>query len=298
MPELPEMQALAERLDAAFASATVERIDVLGFSALKTVAPGPPELIGAILSRVGRRGKYLVFDLTIGPPEQAPGPAGTTPAGGAAASSRVFTHLFQGGRVTVEDPPRTSRPKGSVVRWVFGDGPSLLVHEYGSERKAAWWIVAGDDPGPTAGLGPEPDDPRFHRLVMEGQDRRRLFTFLRDQRTVAGLGRGHTDDILHRARLSPYACLANLDPAARHRLGEAIAEVLASALLRERRRTGGLPARLDNRFTIHGRAGTPCPICGGDLRRVSYESYELTYCPVCQTGGKPLSDRRMSRLLR
>ena len=158
-------------------------------------------------------------------------------------------------------------------------------------------LAEGDD-GPLAGLGPEPDTPAFERLVLEEDDARRVHTLLRDQRTVAGIGRGYSDDVLHHARLSPTAVLVKLTAGQRRALLDAVREVLADALEAERRRTGGLPTKLGDHFTVHGRHGTPCPRCGADLRRISYGSHEITYCPACQTGGKVLADRRLSRLVR
>jgi formamidopyrimidine-DNA glycosylase len=241
------------------------------------VTPRAPELVGRILDRVGRRGKYLAFEL---------------------GGPRILVHLSQGGRVDVEDPPKSTKPRGAVVRLRFEDRPSVLVKEFGRERKAGWWVLAEGDDGPLAKLGPEPDDPAFERLVLEGQDGRRVHTILRDQRTVAGIGRGYSDDVLHRAKLSPYAVLGQLDTEQRRELLDAIRTVLADALEAERRRTGGLPTKIGDHFTVHNRYGTPCPVCGDDLRRVSYESHEVAYCPRCQTGGKVLADRRLSRLLR
>jgi len=265
MPELPQMQALAERLDAALAGAALARVEPLGFTALKTVQPSPDALVGTRLAGVGRRGKYLVFDF---------------------GSARIAVHLSQAGRVDIERPPN--------------DGATaVFVREHGTERKAAWWVLAPDDEGPMAELGPEPDSDAFARLVLEGNDRRRIHTWLRDQRTVAGIGRGYSDDALWRAHLSPYATLASLDAAARQRLLDAVRGVLADGLERERARQGGLSEpRLGEHFEVHGRHGTPCPRCGETLRRVSYESYEVTYCPHCQTGGQILADRRLSRLLK
>ena len=132
--------------------------------------------------------------------------------------------------------------------------------------------------------------------VRESDDGRRVHTILRDQRTIAGVGRGYSDDILHRAKLSPYAVLAKLAPEERERLIAATHSILDEALEAERRRNGGLPTKLGDHFVVHNRAGEPCPRCGDDLRRVSYESHEVDYCPTCQTGGKVLADRRMSRL--
>jgi formamidopyrimidine-DNA glycosylase len=133
---------------------------------------------------------------------------------------------------------------------------------------------------------------------MSSTDTRRVHTILRDQRTIAGMGRGYTDDVLHDAKLSPTSQLGKLDPDQRATLVTSIRRILGDALEAERRRSGGLPTKLGDHFTVHGRSGEPCPRCGADLRRVSYEDYEVTYCPTCQTGGKILADRRLSRLLR
>jgi formamidopyrimidine-DNA glycosylase len=277
MPELPEVQALAERLDALLAGASLAGLEPLQFSALKTFDPPPESLVGRTVDGVGRRGKYVVFRL---------------------GGLRLAVHLSQGGRIDVEDPPKSTRPRGGVLRLRFEGRPSVLVKEFGTERRAGWWVLARGDDGPLDGLGPEPDDHAFADLILRGDDRRRVHTLLRDQRTVAGIGRGYSDDALHRARLSPYATLAGLTDPERKRLLDSVREVLDEALEAERGRTGGLPTKLGERFTVHNRYGQPCPRCGQDLRRVSYESHEVTYCPTCQTGGKVLADRRMSRLVR
>ncbi len=278
------MQALAERLDAALGGRPFTGYDPVGFTALKTVAPAPEVLVGKKLERVGRRGKYLVLELDGG--------------------FRLLVHLSQAGRVDIEDPPKRTRGKG-VVRLVFGPSAAggtaraLYVREHGTERKAAWWVLAPGDPGPLARLGPEPDDAAFAALVHAGVDQRRVHTLLRDQKTVAGIGRGYVDDILWRAEMSPYVTLGKLDADQRAGLVDAVRAVLADGLAAERRRTGGLgEAKLGEAFAVHGRHGAPCPRCGTNLRRVSYESYEVTYCPACQTEGKVLADRRMSRLLK
>jgi formamidopyrimidine-DNA glycosylase len=284
MPELPEMQALAERLDAALAGRSLDRFELLGFSGLKTARPSPEELVGRTLERVTRRGKYDVLHLKGG--------------------LRVAIHLSQAGRVDLEAPPKSTKPRGSVVRLVFGprndDGPvAVLVREHGTQRKAGWWVLAPGDEGPMAALGAEPFDAAFADLVTEDDSNRHLHTWLRDQRVVAGIGRGHADDILHRARRSPFVSLRSLDAGGRSELLDAVRTVLTEALETERTRTGGLSeAKLGDRFAIHGRAGQPCPRCGELLGRVSYDSYEIDYCAACQTGGRPLADRRLSRLLK
>lgn len=279
MPELPEMQALAERLDAGFRGARLERVDPLGFSALKTVTPTPDSFVGHAVTRVSRRAKYLIVDFD--------------------AVGRILIHLSQAGRLDVEVPPKMTRAKGSVVRLGF-DGPrAWLVREYGSERKAKWWVLSPGDDGPLESLGPEPDSDEFAEVILRCVDKRRVHTLLRDQHTVSGVGRGYADDALHRAGISPYATLVSLDDDTRGRLLEAIRGVLSEALEGERTREGGLSAaKLGDRFAIHRRAGTPCPRCDEVLRRISYDAYEVTYCPRCQTGNKVLADRRMSRLVK
>jgi formamidopyrimidine-DNA glycosylase len=277
VPELPEVQALAERLEAAVGGAAFAGAVVHQFSALKTVVPGPETLVGRTLAGVGRRGKYVIFDFD--------GP-------------RLLAHLSQGGRVDVEDPPKQTRPKGAVVRLRFEGRPSVLFKEFGTERKAGCWVLDAGDEGPLAVLGVEPFSDGYADLVLTSADQRRVHTILRDQRTVAGIGRGYSDDILHRARISPYATLAGLTEPDRRALLAATHEILTEGLAAERARTGGLPTKIGDHFTVHGRYGRPCPTCGADLRRVSYESHEVTYCPACQTGGKVLADRRLSRLVR
>lgn len=278
------MQALAERLDAALAGAVLVGVEALSFSSLNTVSPAPDDLVGTVLESVTRRGKYLVLSFGDG--------------------LRLLVHLSQSGRLHVEPTPRSTRPRGAVLRVRFAqrDGspaPAILVREYGKERKAAWWVLAAGDDGPLDRLGPEPDSEEFARLVLDGDDSRRINTWLRDQRTVAGIGRGYTDDILWRAQLSPYATLRQLDHDGREALLASVGDVLADGLTLERGRSGGLQEpKLGEHFEVHGRAGEPCPRCGAMLLRVSYESYEVVYCAPCQTGSKVLADRRMSKLLK
>jgi formamidopyrimidine-DNA glycosylase len=278
VPELPELRALAERLDAELAGLALSGVTVPSFSGLKTVTPSPHDLVGAPLERATSRGKFLSLDF--------------------GSSGRALVHLGNSGRVDLERPAKQTRPRGSLARLVFGD-PALLVREHGTERRAGLWILAAHDDGPLATLGPEPGEPAFAELVLHGEDRRHLHSLLRDQHTVAGIGRGYADDALHRARLSPFGSLHALDADGRARLLAGIREVLDEALDTERHRAGGLSdASLGDRFTIHRRAGTPCPRCGRRLERVSFSSNEVVYCPDCQTGGRVLSDRRLSRLLR
>jgi formamidopyrimidine-DNA glycosylase len=277
MPELPEVQALAERIEAVLIGARFERAEPISFSGLKTVTPPPESLVNKRLAGVGRRGKFLVFDLE---------------------SLRLLIHLSQGGRIVFEETSVRSRPKGGVVRLRFDRGPALLVKEFGTERKAGWWVLDAAEEGPLAKLGPEPSSQEFAELMKEGTDTGRIHALLRDQRRVAGIGRGYSDDILHRAKLSPYRSLQSMSAEERDRLLDAVHSVLTDGLGAERRRTKGLPPKLGDHWIVHGKAGTPCPVCGSDLRRISYESHEVTYCPSCQTGGRVLADRRLSRIVR
>jgi formamidopyrimidine-DNA glycosylase len=282
------MQALSERLDALLAGSSLLRIELLGFSSLKTYAPTHDSVVHHQLLSVGRRAKYLFFAFDDG--------------------TRIVVHLSQAGRLDVEQPPKTTRPRGSAVRFVFGrdevglDGTAvgIFVREYGTHRKASWWVLAPHDDGPLTGLGPEPGSEAFATVILTSNSKRRLTTDLRDQHVVSGIGRGWGDDILHRAKLSPFASLHSLRLEQRQTLLTSALDVLDDALNLERTRKGGLSeAKLGGRFKVHGRAEEPCPTsCGDTLRRVSFESYEMTYCPTCQTGGRQLADRRLSRLLK
>ena len=287
------MQAVAERLDARLRGGHLTRVDALHFTALKTVVP-PESLFEVPIEGVGRRGKYLVF--------------------GFEGALRMLVHCSQGGRLDLEDPPKKAKPRGSLVRFFFtralveasgadaeanGAEVALLLREYGTERKAGWWVLAPGDDGPMERLGPEATSEEFEQFLFTSDDRRRIHTLLRDQRTVAGIGRGYADDALWAAKLSPYATLPSLNPETRRTLVDAIRSVLAGALEGERTRTGALgQAKLGQRFLVHGHYGAPCPRCGETLEHVSYESHEVVYCAHCQTGGKVLADRRLSRLLK
>ena len=223
------MQALSERLQALLAGATLERADLLGFSSLKTYAPAPDSLQGRRLVSVGRRAKYLVWAFDDG--------------------NRIVLHLSQAGRLDIEEPPKKTKPRGSVARFTFttaGDDAAtvaVLVREHGTQRKASWWVLPPGDDGPLAGLGPEPGSEEFAAFVRTSESNRHLTTDLRDQHVVSGIGRGWGDDILHRAKLSPFASLRSLSPAQRE-------DLLAAA-------TESSPTPSSS--SARGRAGSPRP---------------------------------------
>ena len=174
---MPQMHALAERLDRALAGAVLERADLLGFASLKTAEPSPDVLMGRELEAVSRRGKYALLSFEDG--------------------YRVALHLSQAGRVDLESPPKATRPRGALVRFTFSapaaatPGTAILLREHGTQRKAGWWVLGPGDEGPLATLGPEPDSEEFATLVRSERSARRLYTWLRDQRVVAGIGRGY-----------------------------------------------------------------------------------------------------------
>ena len=239
MPELPEVQALAERLDAALAGAPLERFDLLQFSSLKTVTPRPSELVGATLERVGRRGKYLVLEL---------------------GGPRLLVHLSQGGRVDLEDPPKATKPRGAVRGSGSADRPSMLVKEFGRERKAGVWALAEGDDGPLAVLGPEPDCPRrssgsCSRATTRGACTRSCATSARSPASAAGTAT--TSCIARGCRRRRARASSRADE--RRALLDAVREVLADALEVERRRTGGLPTKIGDHFTVHGKYGDAVP---------------------------------------
>jgi len=273
------MQALSERLDASVAGASITLIEMLGFSGLKTVIRSGEGLEGELLVQVQHRGKYLVFSLSSG--------------------RRILVHLSQAGRLDIESPPKHTKPRGAVVRFIFDNETALLVREHGHERKAGWWVLAAAEDGPLASLGPEPSQEAFEELVLTSEETRQLHTVLRDQRFVSGVGRGYADDALNLAGLSPFSPLKSLDEAERSRLVGAVRSVISQAIVSERRREGGLSEpKLGTVFAVHNRAGQPCPACCVPLLRVSYESHEVVYCKNCQTKGRVLADRRLSRLLK
>jgi formamidopyrimidine-DNA glycosylase len=272
------MQALSERLAQVMVGQTFASAQPIQFAGLKTYAPTPESLAGKTITDVARIGKYVVITFEGG--------------------ERILFHLSQAGRLDVETPAKTTRPKQGVVRWKLGDGTGILIKEFGTERKAGWWVLAPGDDGPLERLGPEPGTPEFDELIRTNQEGRRIHTMLRDQKVVSGMGRGYTDDALWKAKLSPYATFKSLSADDRERLLDAIAFVMDDGLANERKIESGYPTKKTKHWMVHNKFGEPCPECGTTLERVSYASHEVTYCPACQTGGKVLADRRTSRFLK
>jgi formamidopyrimidine-DNA glycosylase len=278
VPEMPEVQAHAERLTEAYAGTDLARFRPLTFTALKTAVPAPEAAQGQPLKEVGRRGKHLLLRFE---------------------PVTFVVHLMQGGRLK-EDPKQAAKPRGGQARWNFADGRALLLTEAGTERKAGVWVVAGDPEGqvPLDDLGPEADTlsrDDLARLLTEHS--MRLHGWLRDQRILAGLGRRLANEICHRAKLSPFATTGKLDAEAVDRLHAAMGDCIAESLAYERTRSD-MSSSADRPGAVHHREGETCPVCGDTIRAVEYRSYTVNYCPMCQTGGKVLADNTTSRFLK
>ena len=279
MPEMPEVQAHAERLTDQFAGATLTKLQLLKFTALKTALPTPEDAYGAELLRVGRRGKYLLVEFE---------------------PITFAVHLMQGGRLLV-DEKQAAKPRGGQARFVFTDGPALLLTEAGTERRAGIWTLRPAEAltaPPLDKLGPEADgispDVLLERLNMKNQ---RVHGFLRDQHALAGLGRRLANEVCHRARLSPFAMTSKLGSKGAEVLAAAISGAIADGLEYERSRTD-MSSSKDRPGAVHHRAGEACPVCGDEIRAVEYSGYTVNYCPTCQTSGKLLADNTTSKFLK
>ncbi|HEX2176073.1 MAG TPA: DNA-formamidopyrimidine glycosylase family protein [Nocardioidaceae bacterium] len=287
MPELPEVQALADDLNARLADRAIARVEVAAFSALKTFDPPVTALHGLLVDRVSRHGKFLDVE---------------------GSGLHLVMHLARGGWVRWRDQvPRTPLRPGKgpqAARVVLDDDSGFDVTEAGTQKRLALYVVRAiaEVPG-IARLGPDPLDAEFTlerlRAILAEAGRGQIKGTLRDQSVIAGIGNAYSDEVLHAAKLSPYKPSNSLTDdevevlhtAVRDVLGDAIARShgLAAAELKAEKKTG---------LRVHGRAGESCPVCGDTIREVSFADRALQYCPTCQTGGKPLADRRMSRLLK
>jgi formamidopyrimidine-DNA glycosylase len=288
MPELPEVEALALDLRGRLDGRAITRIHVVAFSALKTFDPPVQALEGTLVDDVTRHGKFVDIE---------------------ASGLHLVFHLARAGWIRWRDevpavPPKPSNKSPLAVRVVLDDETGLDVTEAGTKKSLAMYVVrrAADVPG-VASLGPDPLDDAFtpdvlHR-ILEDAGRSQIKGVLRHQGTIAGIGNAYSDEILHAAKMSPFKPANSLDQVEFDRLFAAIKDELGDAVARSRGLAASeLKGEKKSHLAVHGRAGQPCPVCGDTVREVSFADSSLQYCPTCQTGGKPLADRRMSRLLK
>jgi formamidopyrimidine-DNA glycosylase len=281
MPELPEVETTARLLDRALAGAEIESALAPGINALKTFDPPLSELAGQRIEGVGRRGKQLIVKVSGG--------------------LVLLIHLMSAGRLQLYDRRAGPRDRTSRLLVRMADGRELRLREFGS-KQAAWVKLLradelSDDEGLSA-LGPEawPEPPPLQELL---DSPRPLHTLLRDQHTIAGIGRSWVDEILWEAKLSPYKRGADLDADGSERLRSAVIRTLGGAI--EHYETAielPIPDKLPMPLRVHRHQGEPCPRCETTLEAVHFEDYVIAYCPTCQTEGRVLKDRRLSRLLR
>ncbi len=281
MPEMPEVQAQAERMSSALVGRSLERFQLLNFAGLKTFAPPADGAVGAAVTGVGRRGKYLLLGFDNG--------------------HTHIVHLMQGGRWR-SDPKRSAKPRGGIARWIFEDDQAWLLTEAGTERKAGIWAVDGDPIGqePLVGLGPEATSlslDEFGSILAANSGR--VHGVLRSQKALSGLGRMLTNEVLFDAGLSPFANAAKLGPDEVARLHASIVSIAESALEHERT-LDDIGSSADRPSRVHNRAGQPCldEGCGEKIATVEYRAYTVFYCPARQTGGKLLADNTTSKFLR
>jgi formamidopyrimidine-DNA glycosylase len=281
MPELPEVEITARRIGAATTGAKVDSALAPGLNALKTYDPPLSILEGRRIDGLRRRGKLFLLDVED--------------------DLTLLIHLMSAGRLQLFDKRASLRDRTSRFLLRLDDGSELRLREFGTKQRA--WVkllrADGVETDETlSALGPEawPDPPPFAPLLDAP---RPLHALLRDQHVVAGIGRSWVDEILHAARLSPFKRGADLDADEAERLRAATIEQLGRAIAHyEEVIALPIPDKLPMPLTVHRRQGEPCPRCGDRLEAVFYEDYVMSYCPTCQTDGKLLKDRRLSRLLR
>ncbi|MCX4641123.1 Fpg/Nei family DNA glycosylase [Streptomyces sp. NPDC055059] len=286
MPELPEVEALTDFLTEHLVGHEIVRVLPVAVSVLKTYDPPPAALEGRTVTGVTRHGKFLDLD---------------------ADGLHLVTHLARAGWLHWRDrlpdgPPRPG--KGPLaLRVALEDGEGFDLTEAGTQKSLAVYVVhdPADVPG-IARLGPDPladgfDEARFAAL-LDGE-RRQIKGALRDQSLIAGIGNAYSDEILHAAKMSPFKLASSLTADDVSVLHKALRDTLTEAVERSRGVAAGrLKAEKKSGLRVHGRAGEKCPVCGDTIREVSFHDSSLQYCATCQTGGKPLADRRMSKLLK
>ncbi len=293
MPELPEVEALALDLGGRLDGRAIVKVHVPQFSALKTFDPPISALEGTLVDRVGRFGKFLDIE---------------------ASGTHLVLHLARAGWVRWREevpaiPPKPSPKSTLALRIVLdedgtGTSPGLDVTEAGTRKSLAAYVVRDpmDVPG-IASLGPDPLTDDFTEEVLgeilQREGRKQLKGVLRHQGTIAGIGNAYSDEILHAARMSPFKPAGTLEAEELSTLYAALRSTLGAAVDRSRGLAASeLKGEKKSNLAVHGRTGQACPVCGDTVREVSFADSSLQYCPTCQTGGKPLADRRMSRLLK
>ncbi|MGH3368708.1 MAG: Fpg/Nei family DNA glycosylase [Nocardioidaceae bacterium] len=288
MPELPEVEALAADLRNRLKDRAVVRVDIAAFSALKTFDPALSALHGLLVDDVTRHGKFL--DITV-------------------SGLHLVLHLSRAGWVRWREevprtPPKPSHRSPIAARVVLDNGSGLDITEAGTKKRLAIYVVR--DPAEVPGiarLGPDPLTEEFTRdtlrQILADAGRAQLKGVLRNQSTIAGIGNAYSDELLHAARMSPFKPASSVTDEELEILFDTIRTVLGDAVERSRGLAAAeLKGEKKSHLAVHGRAGQACPVCGDTVREVAFADSALQYCPTCQTGGKPLADRRMSRLLK
>ncbi|WP_432104053.1 Fpg/Nei family DNA glycosylase [Streptomyces sp. bgisy091] len=286
MPELPEVEALRDFLDGHLVGKEIARVLPLAISVMKTYDPPPTALEGATVTAVARHGKFL--DITAG-------------------GLHLLIHLARAGWLRWKDdfPATPPRPgKGPLaLRTVLAGGDGFELTEMGTTKRLAVHLVHDPaDVAAVARLGPDPLADSFDRdafAMVLGAERRQIKGALRDQSMIAGIGNAYSDEILHVAKMSPFKLTTSLAENDITHLYDAMRTTLQDAVERSRGVAAGrLKAEKKSGMRVHGRTGEPCPVCGDTVLEVSFSDSSLQYCPTCQTGGKPLADRRTSKFLK
>jgi DNA-formamidopyrimidine glycosylase len=286
VPELPEVQALVDFLSERVVGHVIARVDVASISVVKTFDPPITSLAGLTVTGAARHGKFLDLDID---------------------GLHLVAHLSRAGWLHWREalPPAPPKPGKNPIalRVHLDNGSGFDLTEAGTKKRLAVYVVR--DPLDVPGIARVGPDVLSEGLTLEAfaalleGNRSQLKGVLRDQSVIAGIGNAYSDEILHVAKMSPFRLAATLDSGEVNVLYDALRETMTAAVERARGLGAGeLKAEKKLNMRVHGRAGQPCPVCGDIVRQVSFATSALDYCPTCQTGGKPLADRRMSRLLK
>lgn len=299
MPELPEVEITARRLDAALAGAAVESTLAPGMVALKTIDPPLAALEGMAVEGVRRVGKMPVVEFTHHPGKAPPE---RTRSGAAGGRLSLLVHLMSAGRLQVFDKRASLKDRRSRVLIRLADGRELRLREFGTRQRAWAKLLPADRVGAdemVATLGPEAwPAPPLAALAAAIDQPRHLHPMLRDQRTIAGIGRSWVDEVLWEARLAPFRKGSDLEREEVEQLHDGL-RVLGDAIDHYEAVVGeSVPDKLPMPLRVHRREGEPCPRCATTIEAVYFAEHQTNYCPRCQTGGRVLKDRRLSRLLK